>query len=1443
MFAMISTRRRSDTHLHQLPPHLLLKYQQQQEMHKTQHQSPSPVGLPPPAPPAPLRINSDAVALCCEVCLQPHLPSCCPYHCPPAKEQREPVVEGSADFVSLDRWLASLVRVEIGAEEAGRVHEGWKAELDGPERAASRAAFLLTLLYHSSPYDLLRRILALLRIPPPPSPYESNPSVFAAEEEESPRDTHAPTAAEDAEDESSVASSASKRSADVRIVAKDAKSPSSRVSIHSGAQQHASPLPAHLAKPRATVVASEDDPLSCTPAVSSPSSSASAASSHVLSRSTGPHSSASTETSSPSSHSAAAIVPSASSSAPSPRSGARPLGSVSVKQVRAHIRSLSARSNSAASTAPAPTPSSRIAAFQQWHSSKLHLLQLLHAWVITYPQDFCCLPYVVASAVSAPVPLRRPLEELLHRELVSFPPPEWLRVLPWASSAASSVSGELGVAVGSLRGTKTAVSLTPQMVQAMKDTAAALMIEYSQARRAYMGPDEVSPSGDTEISTIVSGGGRDSPVSAASDSAASSASGSAGAVTSPLQLHRASPSPPPPAQGGVSSSPMSTALVVTPNKRGSGMLSPSLTAAATTVPGSAGQLGSPTLAAHHNSWSQTWGNSAVQRNLESSNKLRRMMQADGGSGAAGSAIVASLPLTGRTSISPSGSASSMQAALVQLQTKTTSEFLAVAPRSYAAALTWLAIMRLEEIGNCAREDAGAATAGAGSGGGSSNGTPSSTTRSLTPVQQQSPLSPPCAVPSCRMSHHHPAPLSSPAFLRLFLRMPAWLSRAQMRMSNTMSCFVASTILRAPNVPQRKAVIKHWLEIAQACLEQPLGDLTNPIVTARASTSGAASLASQLATGPNAQYTNPNFMHAFEIIYGINHQSVYRLPASQVGPDGKMGSGHRGSILGALTGGSSKEPTLPLLHKRNFLSNASYEIYTRLTKLTSPNGNYKDYRRALSEAQAALPIETASPLLSHAAAQGGRFYIPYLGILLKDLVGLEDAGKPLAGMAVATEEGSTDTAAMEEDDECSTSTSKTGVSAPNSIPSTNQASVLMRSASIVGETASSVAENTAAVSEDSDDEVHPTGSLPWDDSFLARPRRNATVVLRPPFLPPPVFGAVAPAVVTASSTSAGFVHTTTLPARARLAGGGGGVLSQLQEETDEELFAAPSPSPTLVRHPSPAVLPGPGTMSPLSQGPLQPQVSDRSLWLDNEKRNSLLSMLTDGARTGENSAGSSPGSSFAPFLQTPPLSPSQRNNRPRMSLLTAALPPRRTVAPSFSVAAATRASTRSPSTTEASALDSTSLGESGAGSSLLLLNYSKLTKIAAIADSTLRCRAFFPVPPPDDFTAQFPPPLDLQREQQAAFGSVLAQAALTSHISDELQSSALSVASALPRRAEPSAAIFSLPFDRRVQHWLVSSMLTYTLMEESQLMDKSYTLYPRKIAGNAGKGGAKLSIAE
>jgi hypothetical protein len=41
--------------------------------------------------------------------------------------------------------------------------------------------------------------------------------------------------------------------------------------------------------------------------------------------------------------------------------------------------------------------------------------------------------------------------------------------------------------------------------------------------------------------------------------------------------------------------------------------------------------------------------------------------------------------------------------------------------------------------------------------------------------------------------------------------------------------------------------------------------------------------------------------------------------------------------------------------------------------------------------------------------------------------------------------------------------------------------------------------------------------------------------------------------------------------------------------------------------------------------------------------------------------------------------------------------------------------------------------------------------------------------------------------------------------------------------------FFMQYDLRVQHWLVSSMLTVTLMEEQQLMQRSYELCPRKIA--------------
>jgi len=186
---------------------------------------------------------------------------------------------------------------------------------------------------------------------------------------------------------------------------------------------------------------------------------------------------------------------------------------------------------------------------------------------------------------------------------------------------------------------------------------------------------------------------------------------------------------------------------------------------------------------------------------------------------------------------------------------------------------------------------------------------------------------------------------------------------------------------------------------------------------------------------------------------------------------------------------------------------------------------------------------------------------------------------------------------------------------------------------------------------------------------------------------------------------------------------------------------------------------------------------------------------------------------------------------------------------------------------------------------MLLNHNKLSKIHAIAHAALRCRLFFPQPPVDAegcAIVPLPPPppsaAGVSGANGAANGAELASsaaamdpftralvgAALVPSMAQALRDasgpptegarpapisiqvvgdSSESQQCLLPRSTNskdlnhnhPAGLAATLPspssslqFDSRLQHWLVSSMLTATLLEETQLMQRSYELFPRAV---------------
>jgi len=109
---------------------------------------------------------------------------------------------------------------------------------------------------------------------------------------------------------------------------------------------------------------------------------------------------------------------------------------------------------------------------------------------------------------------------------------------------------------------------------------------------------------------------------------------------------------------------------------------------------------------------------------------------------------------------------------------------------------------------------------------------------------------------------------------------------QMKISNQMSCWIASSVLECESVSAQQKMVRLWVGVAHECWQLH------------------------------------NFCTLFEIIYGINHNSVFRLHG---------GFGKAGGLFRALP-----EPLR--------------SAYQSMCKLTSPLDNYAVYRTAMAEAQ-------------------------------------------------------------------------------------------------------------------------------------------------------------------------------------------------------------------------------------------------------------------------------------------------------------------------------------------------------------------------------------------------------------------------------------------------------------------------------------------------------------
>merc|ERR1712130_335455 len=95
------------------------------------------------------------------------------------------------------------------------------------------------------------------------------------------------------------------------------------------------------------------------------------------------------------------------------------------------------------------------------------------------------------------------------------------------------------------------------------------------------------------------------------------------------------------------------------------------------------------------------------------------------------------------------------------------------------------------------------------------------------------------------------------------------------------------------------------------------------------------------------YNIHNFTTLIEIIYGLSHNSIYRL---------KENTNEKGGLFRTM-------------------SKKLRNCYDKLLLLASPADNYKVYRHIMKQSK-----EIAC--------------IPYLGVMLKDLVAIQELGQPL-----------------------------------------------------------------------------------------------------------------------------------------------------------------------------------------------------------------------------------------------------------------------------------------------------------------------------------------------------------------------------------------------------------------------------------------------------------------
>lgn len=159
--------------------------------------------------------------------------------------------------------------------------------------------------------------------------------------------------------------------------------------------------------------------------------------------------------------------------------------------------------------------------------------------------------------------------------------------------------------------------------------------------------------------------------------------------------------------------------------------------------------------------------------------------------------------------------------------------------------------------------------------------------------------------------------------------------SQMKISNSMSCWVACEVLKHNSRKDQALVLNHFVQIAKEC------------------------------------YALRNFATVFEIVYGLNQNSVYRLRGDKA------------------TGGIFDK-----------LSRQTRAHYDSLIQFANPSNNYGAYRKVIQETLREGQVEC---------------WAPYLGVLLKDLITIEEGGKPLKLKVRVEESNGKDEEDEDEDD--------------------------------------------------------------------------------------------------------------------------------------------------------------------------------------------------------------------------------------------------------------------------------------------------------------------------------------------------------------------------------------------------------------------------------------------